>query len=659
MAYRSGCRRGRRPRRRGRLDYAGCAAVARPRAAGRSGDSSPSHPRSPAQPPVPRSIASGICSAEHRSMPPSGAPPDRRRRRPCPDRLGRHQRGDLCGGACRLARHGVRAAVQHAARAVPAAGRPAGRGGEHRNAAADRTATASASSWRRGWSTAAAWSNWRRPAPTWPSAFASPAPRGCRPSSRGTARARSSAARSTICGCCASGLSAGVSAPAPHEGRGIRRSRPWPPPSPSPTWRSSRSRSCSASCSWPGPGCACLGFSASDSSARRPRTFSDDGLPIYSIIVALLSRGRGGERAGRLRCARSTTRRKSSTSSSCSSRTIATRSEALSRLQLGPPFEIIIAPRARPAHQAEGAQRRAAVRARQLRRGVRRRGPAGARPASPRARGVRRRRRAARLRAGAADHRQRRRQLADARVHRGICRPVRCVPAGLAAWHLPLPLGGSSNHFRTAVLRGSARWDPYNVTEDADLGMRLARFGYRTAVIPSTTYEEAPARFGPWLRQRTRWFKGWMQTWLVHMRSPRAPRARAWAVAALRCSSFWSAAPCWRRWSTCCSPRGLIWTLATDAGRRRDDAACCSASMPRRCCRGYLISAALGLIGLARRRLLGCAWALLLMPLYWLLLSLAAWRALFQLVRDPYRWEKTEHGLARTSRLGVRIKDSA
>ena len=71
---------------------------------------------------------------------------------------------------------------------------------------------------------------------------------------------------------------------------------------------------------------------------------------------------------------------------------------------------------------------------------------------------------------------------------------------------------------------------------------------------------------------------------------------------------------------------------------------------------GYLISAWLGLIGLARRRLLSCAWVLLLMPIYWLLLSLAAWRALFQLVRDPYRWEKTEHGLARTSRLSLRIQ---
>src|SRR5262249_19614287 len=86
--------------------------------------------------------------------------------------------------------------------------------------------------------------------------------------------------------------------------------------------------------------------------------------------------------------------------------------------------------------------------------------------------------------------------------------------------HLPFPLGGSSNHFRTAVLRRVGGWDPYNVTEDADLGVRLYRFGYRCAALSSATYEEAPARFVPWLKQRTRWYKGWIQTWLVHRRRP-------------------------------------------------------------------------------------------------------------------------------------------
>ena len=81
---------------------------------------------------------------------------------------------------------------------------------------------------------------------------------------------------------------------------------------------------------------------------------------------------------------------------------------------------------------------------------------------------------------------------------------------GLAALHFPLPLGGSSNHFRTTALCRVGGWDPYNVTEDADLGIRLARLGYRSTALSSATYEEAPASFGPWLRQRTRWYKGWM-----------------------------------------------------------------------------------------------------------------------------------------------------
>ena len=68
---------------------------------------------------------------------------------------------------------------------------------------------------------------------------------------------------------------------------------------------------------------------------------------------------------------------------------------------------------------------------------------------------------------------------------------------GLAALHLPFTLGGSSNHFRRSALRDVGGWDPYNVTEDADLGIRLARLGYRSADLPSATYEEAPPRFVP------------------------------------------------------------------------------------------------------------------------------------------------------------------
>jgi len=223
------------------------------------------------------------------------------------------------------------------------------------------------------------------------------------------------------------------------------------------------------------------------------------------------------------------------------------------------------------------------------------------------------------------------------------------LPA-LAALHLPFALGGSSNHFRTAALRRAGGWDPYNVTEDADLGIRLHRLGYRCAALPSATYEEAPARFGPWLRQRTRWYKGWMQTWLVHMRRPfrlardLTPFGMVAFQLSLACNVLAALVH-----PLCMA--GLCYSLFAAAPlqvfQTMDAAPVFAATLLS----GYVSTIALDVIGLRRRRLLAYAWVLLLMPLHWFLLSLAAWRALFQLLYDPQRWEKTEHGLARTSRL--------
>ena len=231
---------------------------------------------------------------------------------------------------------------------------------------------------------------------------------------------------------------------------------------------------------------------------------------------------------------------------------------------------------------------------------------------------------------------------------------------GLAALHLPLPLGGSSNHFYTATLREAGGWDPYNVTEDADLGMRLARFGRRTGVIDSTTYEEAPAHLGPWLRQRTRWFKGWMQTWLVHMRQPfhlcRDLGLPGFLTFQLIVGGNVLAALVHPLFMT-----GLIYSVASGAPMWRSDHATLAifaGVYGVTAIVGYLTSAFLGWLGLSRRGLLSMAWILFLTPLHWLLLSLAAWRALFQLVTAPYAWEKTEHGLAKSSRQAAKLTRS-
>ncbi|HEY0234533.1 MAG TPA: glycosyltransferase [Afipia sp.] len=227
---------------------------------------------------------------------------------------------------------------------------------------------------------------------------------------------------------------------------------------------------------------------------------------------------------------------------------------------------------------------------------------------------------------------------------------------GFSAFDMPLPLGGSSNHFRTATLREVGGWDAYNVTEDADLGFRLARFGYRSTMFASTTYEEAPAKFGAWLRQRSRWMKGWMQTWIVHMRSPTG----LWRDAGARGFFTLNIIVGGNVLTALAHPvmlaEVLIQTImqAFDSNISSFLASNFAELHVAAIAAGYFSTVVIGLIGLARRRLLHEAWILLLTPIYWICLSIAAWRALYQFMTDPYRWEKTEHGLARHSRLAAR-----
>ena len=97
----------------------------------------------------------------------------------------------------------------------------------------------------------------------------------------------------------------------------------------------------------------------------------------------------------------------------------------------------------------------------------------------------------------------------------------RLMMPGMARLGFAIPLGGTTLYFKRQVLEALGGWDAHNVTEDADLGFRLARHGYRTEMIQTVTEEEANCRFWPWIKQRSRWLKGYMTTYLVHMRAPR------------------------------------------------------------------------------------------------------------------------------------------
>ena len=216
---------------------------------------------------------------------------------------------------------------------------------------------------------------------------------------------------------------------------------------------------------------------------------------------------------------------------------------------------------------------------------------------------------------------------------------------------IPIPLGGTSNHFPRRVLEQLGSWDPFNVTEDADLGIRMARANLRTEIIQSTTYEEAPERFSLWLRQRTRWLKGWMQTYLVHSRRPyQLLRELGWwhcfGLHVLMGGILVSAIV-----------HPLFYIVALSHLALGDFLSAPSSAVAKmlwlmagfNLALGYLSAMVLGALAVIRRGRWSLVPYALFMPVYWLLISLAAYRAMWQLVRDPYLWEKTDH-LSRSGR---------
>jgi cellulose synthase/poly-beta-1,6-N-acetylglucosamine synthase-like glycosyltransferase len=217
---------------------------------------------------------------------------------------------------------------------------------------------------------------------------------------------------------------------------------------------------------------------------------------------------------------------------------------------------------------------------------------------------------------------------------------------GLARLGLPLFLGGTSNHFRMEALREIGFWDAYNVTEDADLGLRLARAGFTVRTFDSHTFEEAPAVFRALVKQRTRWFKGWMQTAIVHCRHPARlfddlGAKRAFSVLAIFAGGILG---------PLLSPL-LMCRLIYDAlfGALLTPKTAFETGCSTLWCLLAISGAAALLwpllLGMRRRRLGGLGGAALHLPLWLLMLSIACWRAFFELWRRPFHWEKTEHGL--------------
>lgn len=209
------------------------------------------------------------------------------------------------------------------------------------------------------------------------------------------------------------------------------------------------------------------------------------------------------------------------------------------------------------------------------------------------------------------------------------------LPA-LARVGLPFPLGGTSNHFRVDVLRRVGGWDPWNVTEDADLSFRLWRRGWRLGMLSSPTWETPPGALDAWLPQRTRWLKGFLQTWLVHMRRPLDLGWRG--VLSLHLTLGMALVAAALHALALALVLGLIVGAATYG--------LLPATPPMALLVLTAGASTSWLSAWAGCRRAGVPYGLrdmLTAPLYWSVLSLAFVHALWRLVRQPFTWDKTPH----------------
>ncbi|MFL4471870.1 glycosyltransferase family 2 protein [Tateyamaria armeniaca] len=219
----------------------------------------------------------------------------------------------------------------------------------------------------------------------------------------------------------------------------------------------------------------------------------------------------------------------------------------------------------------------------------------------------------------------------------------RLVLPGVERLGLVLPLGGTTLFFRRAILEELGGWDAHNVTEDADLGLRLARRGYTTELIPTATFEEANCRAWPWVKQRSRWIKGYLITYFVHMRSPRTLLRdlgfmRFLGIQAMFLATVSQFAALPLLWSFWLPAFGLPHPVMSTLGP--------SVFWPLAVffVATEALNITIGMLAVSDRKhrhLL--AWVPTLV-FYFPLGSLASYKALYELVTKPFYWDKTQHG---------------
>ncbi|MBN8845075.1 MAG: glycosyltransferase [Sphingomonadales bacterium] len=224
---------------------------------------------------------------------------------------------------------------------------------------------------------------------------------------------------------------------------------------------------------------------------------------------------------------------------------------------------------------------------------------------------------------------------------------------GLERLGIPIPLGGTSNHFKIDVLRELHAWDPFNVTEDADLGIRMTQKGYRVRLVESTTFEEANVSQTNWIRQRSRWIKGYMQTCLVHTRRPLHLMKTVGPLGTLGFVAFIGGTVLSGLLNPIFWGVFAFWIITQTSGF--------DLVFPPILLYMSLLNLLLGngmfifLMMLApfRRQWVKLAPYSITVIWYWVLLSIASWKGAWQLITKPFYWEKTQHGISKHTAMEV------
>jgi len=218
---------------------------------------------------------------------------------------------------------------------------------------------------------------------------------------------------------------------------------------------------------------------------------------------------------------------------------------------------------------------------------------------------------------------------------------------GLHRLKMIIPLGGTSNHFKLNKLREIGAWDPFNVTEDADLGVRAFAKGYKVGVINSTTWEEANSRIKNWIRQRSRWIKGYMQTYLVHSRNPIKLYKQIGLRGLISFNLLIGGTPFMFLVNPIMWFLFIYWLITKTYALEPIFPSFVLYMAIFNLLFGNFLAIYLSMLSVFKRKFYNLLPYALLNPVYWILHSIASYLALYELFTKPFYWQKTVHGLVK------------